>query len=330
MSRLVLVTGATGHLGANLVRELLDRGHHVRALVRMSSNLSALQGLDVELVIGDLLDRQSLRRAMFGVEFVFHAGIPGRGATRHAGTSGQLAVEGTENVLREASRALVTRVVYTSSCVTIGCVTEGEVPHNEDRWNARPRSAWLRARVQAERVAWRIAEELDLDMVALCPTGVLGAHDYRFTPTTRVLRDIFEGSGAILPGGTNLVDVRDVAWAHAEAAERGRRGQRYLIGGENLTNDEIASLVGELTGRSPRVLRFPRSVVLGMAWVADRVAGVLSREPALRPERVRESWGRYAWFDCSKAVDELGLRPRPAREVLTATHQWLVVRELLA
>ncbi|MCA9492496.1 MAG: NAD-dependent epimerase/dehydratase family protein [Myxococcales bacterium] len=318
-----LVTGATGHIGSNLVRELLDRGVALRALVRVGSDLTSLRGLDLRLHHGDILQPATLSQAVDGVDVVFHCAAVYRNWTPDPAAMLRTAIEGTENVLQAAKRAGVARVVVTSSCNAVG-FSSSPTPRDESLWNDELHLPYVEAKVGQERRARALAESLGLDLVTVLPTAVMGPHDHRITPTTRFVREVLAGRGPLLPGISNLVHVRDVAIGHVLAAERGQPGGRYLLGGPDIADQELAGLIEVLTGRRPSILKAPRAALLGMAWMMETQAWLRAVEPALTREMVRTVHGRHAAFDCSRARDALGFAPRGPREVLADTHDWLV------
>ncbi len=321
MSR-ALVTGASGHLGSNLVRELLEQGWDVVPFVRVTSRLAGLEGLDVRLRYGDILDRASLDEAMAGCDVVFHAAAVYRNFARDPAEILVPALEGTRNVIEAAAAAGVGRVVHTSSCNTVGFSADVDSLRSEADHNEHPHMPYVRAKVQSERLALRLGRSLGIEVVVLCPTGILGPHDHRITPTTAFARDALRG-GAVLPGAQNLVHVRDVARAHVLAAERGGDGERYVIGGANVRAEELIAFVQELTGSRPKVLRGPRWLFLVVGWLAERVARLRGGEPALTVDMVRDAHGRSAVFDTSKAAEQLGFEARGPRETLEDTLRWL-------
>jgi len=319
-----LVTGASGHIGANLVRELLDRGYQVDALVRITSNLAGLDGLDVRLHHGDILDPLSLDKAMEGVEVLFHAAAVYVNWAADEADILDPAIVGTENVLRAAARHGVRRVVVTSSCNAVGFSDSAESPLDESHWNTELHLPYVRAKVEGERRAWALAKELGLDMVTVLPTGVLGPHDYKITPTTAYLRDAMAGQGPILPGMQNTVHVRDVAIGHVLAAERGRAGERYLLGSESIPHTRMASAIATVSGKSPSILNAPRWLLMAAAAVIETIAGFRGVEPALTTAMIRTAHGRHIYFDITKAREELGFAPRSTEETLADTWNWLV------
>jgi len=318
----VLVTGANGHLGCNLVRELLGAGHRVVALVRPGADHSGLGGLDLERISGDVLDPPSIRGAVQGCELVFHAAAPYLVWARDPDDIVRPAVEGTENVLRAAKAAGVRRVVFTSSSNAVGFTSDPQRPLDELSWNEAPRSPYVRAKTMAERRVWALSAELDLPVVAVLPTAVLGRFDYRVTPTTAPVLDAVQGRGPV-PFAMNLVDVRDVARAHVLAAERGKPGERYLAGGQNVTTAELAEIIWQLAGIRPKQGLPPYPVLLAVATVADLIARRTGKPPIISPDIARESrGGRQPVFDCSKIQRELGLAPRSAEQVVSEVIRW--------
>ncbi|MCO4773359.1 MAG: NAD-dependent epimerase/dehydratase family protein [Deltaproteobacteria bacterium] len=321
--RRALVTGASGHLGANLTRELLDQGWEVIPFVRVTSRLAGLEGLDVRVRYGDVLDRASLDVAMEGVDVVFHTAAVHRLWSKDPATEIITpALEGTRNVLTAAAAAGIARVVHTSSCNTVGFTTDSDRPFAEDHYAEDPQLDYVRGKVESERLALRLGAELGIEVVVLNPTGILGPHDHRMTPTMGFARDILNG-GPMLPGAQNLVHVRDVARAHVLAADRGEPGERYIIGGTNVDTEELGRHVFELTGNRPSVLRGPKWLFLALGWLMETMARIRGGDPALTPALVRDALGRSPVFDVSKARDGLGFEGRGPREVLEDTLRWL-------
>lgn len=316
-----LVTGANGHIGANLVRDLLEHGWTVRALVREGADLRGLAGLDVETTHGDVRDEEAVRKAMDGCELVFHLAAPYVLWARDEAEIVGPAVSGSENVLRAARAAGARRVVMTSSSNAVGFTTDPSRPLDETSWNAVTNSPYVRAKNAQERRARELAEELDLDLVTILPTAVLGRLDYRKTPTTAPVVDALAGKGPV-PFPMNLVDVRDVARAHVLAAERGARGARYLVGGDNVDVPTLAALIEQLTGRRPTEGLPPMWLLRVVASVAELGARLHGKPPVLTRALLDDAAGRAPVFDCTRARTELGLEPRGAEEVLRETQAW--------
>lgn len=314
-----LVTGANGHIGSNLVRDLLSRGYEVVAFVREGSDLRGLDGLDVRLARGDVLDAASVASAMAGVDVVFHAAAPYLTWARKPEVIVRPAVEGTENVLRAAKAASVARVVVTSSCNAVGFTRDS--PLDETTWNERVSSPYLRAKRDQERRAHGLGAELDLDVVTVLPTAVLGPYDYRRTPTTAPFVDALTGKGPV-PFPMNLIDARDVARGHVLAAERGARGARYLLGGDNVDTSTLAALIERHTGKRPSEGLPPPWVLRAVATVAEAASALSGKAPPITRALLDDVDGGVPLFDCTRARNELGLAPRGAEDVVVATMQW--------
>ncbi len=318
----VCVTGASGHIGANIVHELVSRGHDVSVSVRSRARLRATVGLDLRVHEGDVLDAASLRPALEGAEILFHAAAVYKSWTRDPEEMRRTAVEGTKNALRAAKDAGVRRVVHTSSCNAVGFAKDLAKPFDETVWNDTPHLPYVRAKVDSEKVAHALADELGLDLVAVLPTGVVGRFDYGPTPSTKNFVDILNRKAPIgFP--VNLVDVRDVALGHVLAAEKGKPGERYLLGGENADVERLARVVREETGVEPKVGLPPAWVLASVATIGELVASVTGKEPPLTRAMVREIVeSKGIVFDCSKAKRELGFEPRKLDEVVREAARW--------
>ena len=319
-----LVTGGTGFVGANVVRELLAQGRTVRVLARPRGERRALAGLRVEIAEGDLLDAASLRRAVAGVHTVFHVAADYRLWAPDPRELFRANVEGTRAVLQSAADAGVARVVYTSTVGALG-IPGGGAPGTEDtpvtlRDMVGPYKA---SKFLAEQVALGFARA-GLPVVIVNPSAPVGPWDVKPTPTGRMIVDFLEGRMlATLDTGLNVVHVRDVARGHLLAAERGKLGDKYILGHANLSLAEIGALMAEIAGsRAPR-LRIPYAV----AWLAAAAMEVAARATGTAP-RVPLTAVRMAkkrmYFSPAKAVSELGLPQTPAREALRDAAAWFV------
>ncbi|MBI2395701.1 MAG: NAD-dependent epimerase/dehydratase family protein [Deltaproteobacteria bacterium] len=325
----ILVTGASGHIGGNVVRELLRQGRKPVAFVRSTSAPESLATVEVERRVGDVRNPASLEAAMRGCDAVIHCAANFAVWARREEEILRPTLEGAANVLKAASRAGIKRIVYTSSCVAVGFSSRPDALRNEGDWNDTPHMAYYRAKTDAERLAVALGEELRLEVVSLCPTLVLGAHDYRVTPSTRPILDMANGSGATFEGGTSLVSVQDVARAHVAALTRGAAGDRFILGGENLTLKAIAALVAEVTGRASSHMSMPRWAFRTVAALMEAGAAVTGKPPGLTRAAIDDLLGKYAWYDGSRARTTLGFEPRSAREVIRETVAWFIERGLL-
>jgi dihydroflavonol-4-reductase len=323
-----LVTGATGFVGAHVARALVERGVGVRCLVRAGSRRDALEGLAVETAVGDLADRASLDAAVAGCEWVFHCAADYRLGARPAEAAAMLAtnVGGTESLLAAAAQAGARRVVHTSSVGTLGHRADG-APADE----ATPVSPadmigpYKRSKFLAERAAEAWAAK-GLPVVIVNPSTPVGEGDWKPTPTGRIIVDFLNrGYPAYVDTGLNLIDVRDVAEGHLLAAERGRVGERFILGCRNMTLKEILDALSALTGiPAPRV-QVPHWLPLAAAYVEEGLARWSSRPAKFTREAVRMSRHRM-FFDAGKAVRELGLPQTPVEEALGRAVAWFVAR----
>ncbi len=314
-----VVTGATGLVGSTICRTLLAAGHEVRAFHRTTSNLLAIEGLPVEHAVGDVMDQPSLETAFQGMDWVFHTA----GRVAHWRDGGLLVnsiVQGTQNVLNAARAAGVKRFVFTSSAAALGVAKNNEIMDETHDFNYTPqRWPYGFAKHLAEQEV-REAVAAGLDCVIVNPTAIFGPRDLNVIGGSLIMELVAGRVPAIPVGGMNSVHVDDVAEGHVAAAERGKPGERYILGGVNLTHAEtIAVVADELKLRPPR-FTCPPALIEPLAILADAVSPVLNL-PAngdlLRLSRY------YMYFDSSKAKAELGLgEPRPFRQAIREAIDW--------
>jgi dihydroflavonol-4-reductase len=316
-----LVTGATGFLGSRLMGLLVRRGDEVRALVRPASDPTSLAGLDVATAQGNVLDRQAMRRALRGVDRVFHAaGTTNLRLSREQ--SFALNVEGTRIVLEEALRAGVERVVYTSSVAAVGPARKGAVATESNAWNAAPyRIAYVDAKHAAEAVALAMFER-GLPVVIVNPATVLGPGDCGRSSTVLVRRFMRRQIPAYVDGTLNIVGVQDVARGHLLADERGVPGQRYIFGNRNFTMDRLFADLARLSGIDLPAVKLPVRVALALAEGGQWVAGGV----APSPQEVRTFSLNWA-CSSAKAKRELGWRTSPHEDCLEETIAWYRQRD---
>jgi dihydroflavonol-4-reductase len=319
----VLITGGTGFIGSHLVRALLKRDETVRCLVRRSSRLDNLKDLPVEFAYGDLRDRDSLSAAMGDCHTLYHCAADYRLWTKNPDELYESNVQGTRNILQAALDAGVERVVYTSSVGALGLNDDGR-PANEETPVALDDMIghYKRSKYLAEREVEKFIED-GLPVVMVNPSTPVGELDIKPTPTGKIIVDFLRGKMfGFVDTGMNLVDVADVAEGHILAAERGRTGEKYILGNQNLTLKEIFDLLAELTGLPSPKLRVPNLLAETYARVENfwsiRVAG---REPFAPLESVRMSRHKM-WFDSAKAVRELGLPQHSIAGALRRAVDW--------
>jgi dihydroflavonol-4-reductase len=321
-SALCLVTGGTGFVGSAVARALLAAGHRVRALVRPNSDRRNLAELCVELVEGSLEDPQSLTRAVGGCRYLFHVAADYRLWVPDPAAMFRTNVEGTRDVLATAISAGVEKVVYTSSVATLGLAPEGSADEETHSSADDMIGPYKRSKFLAEKVVHEFVAERGLPAVIVNPSTPVGPRDLKPTPTGRL---ILEAARGHMPGyvdtGLNIVHVDDVAAGHLAATEMGQIGERYILGGENMSLEQILAEVAQLVGtRAPRV-RIPYSVAYPVAVGAELVARVTGREPFITVDGVRMARKRM-YFSSAKACRELGYRPRPAREAIADAIAW--------
>lgn len=325
----VLITGANGHIGANLVRACLAAGHDVVGFVRCGSDQRGIAGLPISLSYGDIRDRKAVEAAVRGCDAVMHLAAVYNTVSQDPEVVIRPAVEGAENVLRAAAACGISRVVYTSSVAAIGFDESPDKPRTGADWNDKSEGAYYVAKTRSERRAWELAESLSVPMVVLNPGGVVGQYDYRVTPSTRYIVQMLNGVGITIPGGLTYVDVRDVADAHVRALDRGVPGERYPVSGPNLTFRELArALTGLAGGRVPH-LPLPRwaiGLAIGLVEWGMRLVG---QRPLVTRGEVREVLGRYAFLDTNRTRDVLGMTFRSPEEYLDQTIRWIVFRKFV-
>ena len=321
-----LVTGGTGFVGANLVRELLADGHTVRVLARPGGDRRALAGCAVEIVDGDLLDAASLRRAVTGVRHVYHAAADYRLWAPDPRVLYRANVDGTRHLLAAATEAGAERIVYTSTVGAVGIPKDGG-PGDERTpvGLADMVGAYKASKFLAERVADEFAAR-GVPVVAVNPSAPIGPWDVKPTPTGRMIVDFLRGRMVgSLDTGLNVVHVADVARGHILAGDRGRIGERYILGHQNLSLLEIFALLAGLTGiRAPR-FRVPYALAWATAAAMEGVSRVTRRPPAVALTAVRMARKRM-FFSARKAVEELGLPQTPAEVALADAVRWFCDR----
>jgi dihydroflavonol-4-reductase len=318
-----LVTGATGFVGAAVARALIREGWEVRALARKGSDRRNVQQLALQVIEGDLGERASLDSAVAGCDALFHVAADYRLGAFDPRQLYQTNVEGTRNILEAARQGGVGRVVYTSSVACVGIPRDG-TPGNEDTpvGVGDMIGHYKRSKFLAEEVA-REAAHAGLSVVIVNPSTPIGPGDVKPTPTGQLVLDAAAGKmPAYVDTGLNIVHVDDVAAGHLLAFHRGRLGERYILGGQDLTLREILVEIAGLVGRKPPTIRLPTGVVLPIAYLAEAFARVTGRPGRITVEGVRMSRKRM-FFSSDKAQRELGYAWRPPSEALRDAIAWL-------
>lgn len=318
----VLLTGASGFVGAAVARALLRHGYRVRAMVRASSPRGNLDGLDAEIVTGDLLDRASLDRAMAGVGAVVHVAADYRIWAADPEEIVRNNRLGTGNIVAAALAAGVERMVYTSSVATLR--PDDHVPADETR-TATPEQAvgaYKRSKVEAERMVTDAVAQDGLPAVLVLPSTPIGPRDVRPTPTGRIVIEAASGRmPAFVESGLNLVHVDDVAEGHVLALQRGRIGERYILGGQDVSLREMLATIAGLVGRKAPTISLPRGPLFPLAWANEQLARLTGREPFLTLDGLRMA-AHNMYFTSARAEAELGYRARPYAEALGDAIAW--------
>jgi dihydroflavonol-4-reductase len=317
--RPILVTGASGFVGWHVARLLAESGLPVRAMTR---GRHPVPDLDVEVVQADLTDPASLQRAVHGCGIVYHVAADYRLWTPNPAELYASNVEGTRHLLQAAQAAGVERIVYTSTVGCIGFVDGGLGDETTPVSLAEMSGHYKRSKFLAEQVALEFAAN-GLPVVIVNPTAPVGDHDFKPTPTGQTILDFLRGNmPAYLDTGLNIVDVRDVARGHLLACEKGRVGERYILGSENLTLQQIFASLEAVSGVKAPTVQIPYAV----AWTAAAVGGIVSqwtgRPPRAPMEGVKMA-RKKMWVTHAKAARELGYSPAPAAAALAAAAAWL-------
>ncbi len=321
---MILVTGATGHIGNVLIRKLLDRGEEVRALIWRDEDIMPLKDLDVERVPGDVLDPASLEPAMRGVDTVYHlAGIisimPGRNPFVW-----RVNVEGTRNVLEAAQHANIRRLIYTSSIHAIARAPHGAIMDELLGFDQNnPYGEYDRSKAAASLEVQKAAAK-GLDAVIVCPTGVIGPYDFKGSELGEVIRSASEARTMLyVEGAYDFVDVRDVADGLIAARERGRKGESYILSGHKLSVRYMLETVREVTGKAFASVKIPFSLAELAArytpWYYERTQA----KPRFTPYSL-EVLRSNSNISFKKALAELGYRPRPVYELIADTVRWFL------
>jgi dihydroflavonol-4-reductase len=320
---MILVTGASGFVGSAVVRRLLNAGHAVRALVRPTSSRVNLADPRLEIAEGDLRDPESLSRAVTGIRFVFHVAALYRLWTREPQEIVQTNVEGTRSLMNAALRAGVERIVYTSSVATLKARPDGTP--SDETFRLDPQSAvgpYKYSKVVAERLVEAMAAEHKLPVIIVNPSTPIGPGDVRPTPTGRIIVEAAAGRmPAYVDTGLNLVHVDDVAAGHLAALEKGRAGECYILGGQDVLLGDMLAEIARQTGRGPPKLRLPRRLIFPIAYGAEAIAHFTGREPFLTTTGLRLAKDRM-FFTSAKAEREFGYRPRPYSEAIADAIAW--------
>jgi dihydroflavonol-4-reductase len=318
-----LVTGATGFIGSHVARKLVQRGESVRILLRKTSKTLNIEDIDAERVYGDILDVDSIRKAIKGCDTVYHtAGLVSFRKSDYKRLE-DINVKGTVNVLSAALEAGVKKVVYTSSVAAIGVNPNGGVANEDTPFTLEHMGIqYLNTKYRAEQEALRFYRQ-GLPVVIVNPSVVIGPGDVYLSSCGFIVWYCKKKFPGYMDGGINLVDVEDVAEGHILAAQKGRLGERYILGNKNLSIKEVFELLEKVTGIPAPRIKIPYFVALAAAFFVERILGIsLPNYSSMDVDSVRAS--RFYWyFDSSKAVRELGFPQTPVEQSIEKTVKWL-------
>jgi len=318
-----LVTGAAGFIGSNVVRELLAEGVDVRALIRRGEDLQNLEGVDVERVEGDVLDPESLRRAVKGCDTLFHLAAIYKFWSPEPRSLYEVNVRGSNNMLMVAGKADVEKIVYTSSIGAIG-LEDGESAATE-----KTPFNWFQYKIDYILTKY-ISEMNALDManfgfpvVVVNPAVPFGPGDITPTPSGKIIVDVLSGNfPGYIDAGMCTVDVRDVARGHVLAAQKGRIGEKYILGNQNIHFKDLVERIARAAGMKIKLRKLPKAVMFGYGWAAEKIADHFThREPVLTYALAQQT-AQYLYFDNTKARAELGLSFRLLDETILDAINW--------
>ena len=322
MGSKVLVTGASGFVGSAVARALVTRGDDVRVLVRATSDRRNLHGLEAEPAEGDVRDEAAVRAALAGCDRLFHVAADYRLWARDPEEIVRNNRDGAAAVMRAALSAGVGRVVYTSSVATLRTRRDAPADETGPLGEDEAIGAYKRSKVVAERVVERMVAQEGLPAVIVSPSTPIGPRDVKPTPTGRIIVEAATGKiPAFVDTGLNLAHVDDVAAGHLLAMDRGRIGERYILGGQDVTLRDMLAAIARLTGRKPPTVALPRGPLLPLAWGAEAVAQMTGREPFLTRDALKMS-RNLMFFTSAKAERELGYCARPYEQALIDALAW--------
>ena len=323
-----LVTGATGFIGSAIMRELLKDGEEVKVLVRPTSNTRNIDGLDVEKVTGDIRDTDSMKAALKGCDTLYLTAAYFAHWAPDPKQLYEVNVGGTRATLQAAMEAGTEKIVYTSTNNAIAA--SGPTPANEEKifnyWESGDH--YSMSKYIAENEA-RLFITRGLPVVIVNPTLVIGVNDVKPTPSGQMIIDVAtRNMPGYIDGGVNIIDVEDVARGHILAAKKGRVGERYLLGGHNVTVHDYLVLIAQIAGVKPPEVRLPYHLALTLGHVFEFVSSITQKPPIVTASEVRI--GRMTeWYDCSKAINELGLPQTPIEDTIRKALEWFKANDYI-
>jgi dihydroflavonol-4-reductase len=325
-----LVTGASGFIGSAVARTLAARQHRVRLLVRPTSDRRNLAGLDAEVVTGDLTDPDSLARAAAGCRYVLHLAADYRFWVPDPDAMLRANVDGAVAMVRAAALAGAERIVYCSSVAALGQIGDGTPADEATPTNqADFVGIYKRSKYLAEIAVLELARRDGVPVVVVNPAAPVGPRDIKPTPTGKMIRDAASGRvPAYIDTGLNIVHVDDVAEGHVLALEKGRVGERYVLGGENMLLKDLLALVADVVHRRPPFIRLPEAVVWPAAFVMEKLATATGIAPMMTRDHLKMA-RKKMFYSSAKATAELGYHPRPVRLAVEDAVAWFRANGML-
>ena len=321
-----LITGAAGFVGSAVLRELLKKGHKVKALVRQSSVLDNLKNLDVDIVYGDLKDRDSLKKCLKDCKYLFHVAADYRLWIPKPEEIYQNNVTGTENLMEEALNSQIEKVVYTSSVAVLGKPIEGDIADEKTPVSVSQLIGhYKKSKFLAEEKVKELYKTKKLPVVIVNPAAPVGPRDIKPTPTGKMILDAaMKKIPAYLDTGLNIVHVDDVAKGHIQAFNKGKLGERYILGGENLTLKEMLEMISILCGNNPPKIRLPRKPLYPIGYLFEIFARLFNKKnPMLTVDMIRMA-EKKMFFSSEKAKKKLNYKYKPAKSALKDAIQWFI------
>lgn len=317
-----LVTGATGFIGSHIAKKLVKRGEHVKVLLRKSSKTTNIDDIDVERVYGDVMDQESVNEALKDCDTLYHTAGVASFRKEDYQKMEDINVGGTYNILNAALEAGIKKAIHTSSIAAIGVDSQGGIANEETEYRLDYLNVkYLDTKNRAEQIALDTAKK-GLPLVVVNPSTVIGTGDIYLSSTAFILWFYKKKFPGYMDGTLNMVDVEDVADGHILAADKGKIGERYILGNENFTLLELFELLEEVTGVPKPKMKIPYFIALASGYVVERILGMsFPNYSTMDLDSVKLSKLRWH-FDCSKAVRELGYKPRDIRESVRNTLQW--------
>ena len=320
-----LITGANGFVGSAVLRHLLADGHDVRALVRAGSNRQNLANLPIEIVEGDLTDSQSLNKAVVGCKFLFHVAADYRIWIPNPEVMYRTNVDGTRNLMQHACDAGIEKIIYTSSVATLG-INSDKTPANEETSVSLKDMIghYKRSKYLAEEEVHKLVKMQNLPVIIVNPSTPIGPRDIKPTPTGRIIVDCLSGRIPVyVDTGLNIAHVDDVARGHLLALEKGEIGERYILGGENLSLKNILELICLFGKRKPPKISIPHNLILPIAKLIEVWAQLTNVEPLTTVDGIRLA-KKHMFFSSAKAKQKLGYDSRPAKQAIEDAINWFI------